>query len=386
MMATLTLYCSALLPLGSGVLVVLGTDKTGWLRRFAFGIVCGFAGAIVLYSAEKNLGIGPSTDQQEIVKQQEQIDKEVKDMLEESVDITKHPETAEIDFQRFQQALIKRLSILSASTSHDLNREGYLKAVEIVSAIAEEGNFYPDAALDVLNQIKFYQPSISKALSSVLDQHIACLKKLTALLPPKASASPKQIGGETSGIQSASPLPERYAQLFQPFTQQSPNSKRQYDNVMCATPSRYGDDDVAYPLAKEMEISFISLSRANAIAPLQIAISGYSRLANREANSGEWVDFLFDFADGSDIASILDKLSPTQTRDIASALKGRDLVAKTDVSLRQTFPVVAKEGLIFSRQGGIIYQGDKVRVAEIQVFTTERNKFSQIWIGVISEK
>jgi len=57
-------------------------------------------------------------------------------------------------------------------------------------------------------------------------------------------------------------------------------------------------------------------------------------------------------------------------------------VAKTDVSLRQTFPVVAKEGLIFSRQGGIIYQGDRVRVAEIQVFTTERSKFSQIWLGV----
>src|SRR4029077_196447 len=56
-------------------------------------------------------------------------------------------------------------------------------------------------------------------------------------------------------------------------------------------------------------------------------IVGYSRLANKEANSTRWSDFLFRSTDDESIETVLAKLPSRQPAQILDRLKGRMLIA-----------------------------------------------------------
>jgi len=105
------------------------------------------------------------------------------------------------------------------------------------------------------------------------------------------------------------------------------------------------------------------------------------RLANRDKGARQWLDLLFEYESG-DITTALSGLLPTSDSQIKNELIDKSLVAKTDTYVRATFPVLSERGLIFSKQVGILHQGDIVQVVDAKPFTTANIGFTQIWLAV----
>src|SRR5271166_1827098 len=199
-----------------GVFVVLGTDKPDYLRRFAVGIVCGFAGAVVLNTAEKTVGIGGG-EQVPLTKNQ-QIEAPLKQALDEAVkegsvferevlDNAVDDGSQERKIGQFEHTIITVVSVVSALRSPDANSEGYSISVNLLNAIERWGESYPDTALGSLDRVR-KDPRFSSSLIHLIDAHVRRLRDLQHKLPA-GDALP--ASSPTTNRQQSSSQPVRIA-------------------------------------------------------------------------------------------------------------------------------------------------------------------------------
>lgn len=362
-----------------GVFVVLGTENPDHLRRFAVGIVCGFAGAVVLNTAEKTVGIAGS--EQVPLTKNEQIEAQLKLTLQEAVkegstfehdllDTADASGSQEIKIRQFEHTILTVVSIVSALRSPDANSEGYSISINLLNAIERWGETYPDTALDSLDRIR-KEPRISAALIHLIDTHERRLHDIQRKLPPADASGvganrTSSRSSSTSGTSALWPLPDSLAQNVQFKLEWHPEYKASI------TPVSYDG------------MSVMAESGPASVEPSptpDYPIVGYVRLANRDRDAPEWSDILFDYEDG-DITAALSGLLPGNADQIQAELKGKYLIAKTDSYLRATFPALSERGLIFSKQIGILHAGDIVQVADARPYTTAKIGFSQIWLAL----
>jgi 2-phospho-L-lactate transferase/gluconeogenesis factor (CofD/UPF0052 family) len=114
-------------------------------------------------------------------------------------------------------------------------------------------------------------------------------------------------------------------------------------------------------------------------------IDGFVRLANRASSDALWTDVLLLPPDPDKASSFLieiNRLRPQDTQKIADLLLGtKTLKAKTDIFVRGSYPVKAANGIVFSKEIGVLPAGTSVEVMDSQTFTTDVSHFSQIWIA-----
>jgi hypothetical protein len=280
---------------------------------------------------------------------------------------------SEGEIVHLQHTLLTEISFVTASGSSDTNRYGYITTLRILDAITRFGRYFPDVALDSLEQIKKAEPAMNERIMKQIDLDIGFMKerkeelaKGNASAPAVSSTTIRNDGSALSPV-NASGMGSRRPQIFihTPYRSWLRDEKGGF--ILTAF-------DGSATIANQYQAQGAVTS-----APSQKVV-GYVRLANREKDAPSWNDFLFRSSSGQDISEIISPLS--SSNDIANALNGKELIVQTNVVLRASFPALTSDGLVFARQSGVLNDGDKVKVIDTRVFTTTRIQFSQIWLKV----